>query len=329
MSMEKVLITGSNGFLGSFLSENLLKKGYKVYCLIRRTSNLRWIKNLDVNFVYGDITDKESLLKNLNGIDYVIHTTGIKRALTAQEYFNVNQTGTLNLLDTIAVGSPNLKRFIYISSLAVCGPNPTNQQLNENCECNPLTYYGKSKLAGEIETKKFMGKLPITILRPPTLYGPRDEDVYLFFKTISTGINPVVYNGKNLVSLCYIDDLVEATYIAMLNEKAIGQTYFISEEKTYSWNEIGTIVSKELKTKTIKIPVPKLVIKTIGMLNENISKITKKPAVLNNDKVKEMLAPYWICSSKKAKVELGWESKFPFEIGAKKTIDWYKKEKWL
>ena len=115
----------------------------------------------------------------------------------------------------------------------------------------------------------------------------------------------------------------------MLNNKSIGKTYFIAEGKHYSWNEIGDIISKELQVKTIRIPVPKLIVRILGILNTTISKIIRKPAVLNNDKAKEMLAPYWICSSKKAKEELGWESNVPFEIGAKKTIEWYKKEKWL
>lgn len=327
--MEKVFITGSNGFLGSFVAETLSKKNYDVYCLVRKTSNLRWIKNLKVNLVYGDATDRESLFRNLVDMDYVIHTAGLKRALTPDKYYRVNQAGTLNLLEACVSKSHNLKRFVYISSLAVSGPSSSNKPLTEEDECNPITYYGKSKLAGETEAKKFMDKLPITILRPPAVYGPRDEDIFSIFKIVSYGIKPVLSGVRNLLNLIYVEDLVDAIKVSMSSSRAIGKTYFTTDEKPYSWDQMGNEISKALKIKPIRIVVPRSIFYVAGVLNDMLSKMLGKAAILNREKVKEMSARYWLCTSRKIEEELGWQSKVPLEEGIKKTVDWYKKERWL
>lgn len=327
--MEKVFITGANGFLGSWVAEILSKKGFSVFCLIRKTSNLRWLKNLNVNLVYGDITDKESLFKECINMDYVIHTAALKRALLEEEYYKVNHIGTLNLLEACKVNSSNLKRFVYVSSLAVSGPSSINKPLTEEDNTQPITNYGKSKLKGEIEVKKYIDKLPIVILRPPVLYGPRDEDIFTFFKIVSKGIKPVLSGSRNLVNLLFIEDLVDAIIVSMLNDKATDKTYFITDEKPYSWNEIGNEIEKALGINAIRITIPRSILSIAGFLNDLFSKITGKPAALNSEKVKEMKASYWLCSSKKAKNELNWQSKFSLEQRIKETADWYKKESWL
>ena len=142
----KALITGGNGFIGSYLVERLLNHGYQVKCLVRKTSNLRWIKDLPVEFVYGDITDIGSLLPIVVDVDYIYHLSGALRANKPGEFFRVNHEGTTNLLEASRQRNPALKRFIYVSTQAAAGPSGTGIPLTEADLPRPISTYGKTKM---------------------------------------------------------------------------------------------------------------------------------------------------------------------------------------
>ena len=172
----KALITGSNGFIGSHLAERLLNHDYQVKCLVRKTSNLRWIKDLPVEVVYGDIADLNSLLPSVAGVDYVFHLSGALRANNENEFYRINQGGTKNLLEACRQQNPNLKRFVCVSTQAAAGPSIDGIPLTESDDPHPISIYGKSKQLGEQVVLEFQKFFPVTIIRPPIVYGPRDDD---------------------------------------------------------------------------------------------------------------------------------------------------------
>ncbi|MCK4533722.1 NAD-dependent epimerase/dehydratase family protein [bacterium] len=326
----KALVTGANGFIGSHLVDALFQKGYEVKCLVRKTSDLKWIDREKVKLVYGDITQKKSLFTAVEEVDYVYHTAALVRAVNWQKYYWVNQYGTRNLIQVCAQINPGLKKFVYLSSQAASGPAARADNLVRENDCpRPITDYGKSKLKGEEEILNFKNKVPFVILRPCPVYGPREKGIYKYFKMAKWGIIPVLGREKRYVNLCYIKDLVAGSILAAENEKSRGKIYFIGDGRIYSWSQIGGIISKSLNVKGIKIVIPEKLLSIVSFFNGGISKITQKPAVVNSQKVLEMKQKYWLFDISQIKEDLGFLPKFPLSIGAKLSINWYRQNHWL
>jgi nucleoside-diphosphate-sugar epimerase len=240
---SRVLITGANGFVGSHLVERLLDRGYQVKCLVRKTSNLKWLSGLKVEYVYGDISIKDSLKDAVREVDIIIHSAGLTKAKNREEYFKANAKGTRNLVEACLVVNPKLQMFIYISSQAASGPGEDERPKDEAAPCRPVSDYGGSKLEGEKIVSEYSSKLPVTIIRPPAVYGPRDTDMLGFFKVVKYGFRISFGKGESYISLVYVKDLADGIILAVENPKAIGQIYFIADDRVYSWREAFNIIA--------------------------------------------------------------------------------------
>jgi nucleoside-diphosphate-sugar epimerase len=325
----KVFITGGTGFVGSFLAETLIKSGYEVRCLVRKESNLHWIADLDVDCYYGSLFDKDSLIRGMEGCDAIYHVAGVTKARTEDEYFRGNYEGTKNVINAAFKHKKKISRFIHVSSQAAVGPSPTLIPIDESHPANPLTYYGKSKWAAEEYVQSLLGKMPITIVRPPAVYGPRETDILEFFRTVKFGLIPQLGGADKYLSLIHVKDLVRGIMIAGEHEKSVGNTYFITSPEPYSWEEISRITLNILQKKGFRIPVPVHLIKAVAAVSEGLASFTKKPALVNKQKVIEMEQDFWTCSPNKAKMELGFEAEIGLENGIRETLIWYKEQKWL
>lgn len=320
----KTLVTGATGFIGSHLVEELLKRGYSVTCLIRKTSNLKWIEGLDVSLAYGDCLEKESLLNAVADFDYIFHLAGLTKAVNEKDFFSVNATGTENLIQTVTEKNPDIKRFVYLSSLAATGPSHNGKPVKETVEPEPVSAYGKSKLEGERIVLRYKNLIPITIIRPPAVYGPRDRDMYIFFKMLKKGI--FVYWGKCYYSLLYVDDLVKGIIISAESKTAEGETYYLSDGRMHSNEEIANAISSAVGAKPTRLRIPGLIMPFFAGIGQ---KFSKKGSIINRDKLRELRHPYWICDSLKAKNELGFVPKVGIKEGVKWTADWYRIHQWL
>jgi nucleoside-diphosphate-sugar epimerase len=325
----KVLVTGANGFVGSHLVEGLLQRGYQVRCLVRKTSNLRWLSGLKVEYVYGDIADKGSLAKALKDVDYVFHCAGLTTAKSRDEYFKANAEGTRNLIQACAEENPKLKKFVYVSSQAAVGPGDDEKPLNEEAPCRPITDYGESKLEGEKIVLEHASKLPITIIRPPAVYGPRDTDILGFFRVVNKGFRVSFGRDESFMSLVYVKDLVAGIILSAENSISAGRTYFIADDKVYSWKEAFNIIAKVLKKRTIPLRIPKSVVSFLAFISENLSKVLGKTAAFNTQKAEEITQRYWGLDISKAKTQLGFSPKYDLAKGAEETVKWYREMGWL
>ena len=315
--------------MGSHLVEGLLDKGYQVRCLIRKTSNLRWLSDLKVDYAYGDIAKKNSLKEAVKDVDLVFHAAGLTKAKTKKKYFKANAEGTENLIETCIEENPKLQRLIYISSQAAVGPGDDELPLNETAPCRPVTYYGESKLEGERIVLEHADQLPVTIIRPPAVYGPRDTDMLGFFKVANKGLRISFGRGESFVSLVYVKDLVDGIILSAENLKAIGQIYFIADDRIYSWKEAFKIIAKVLDKKTIPLRIPKSLVFFLAFLAENFSRLLGKTPAFNAQKAKEITQRYWGLDVLKAKTELGFAPKYSLDKGAEETVRWYKEKGWL
>jgi len=325
----RVFLTGATGFIGSFLAEALLAEGYEVHCLVRTSSNLRWLADLDVECHYGSLFDRDSLRSGLEETDYVIHAAGLTKAPCAEEYIKGNFEGTKNLIEVLLQTARPIKRFVLLSSQAAVGPSPTMEPVDEKSAPHPLTDYGQSKLMAEQFALQHKKELPITVVRPPAVYGPRDKDVLHLFKTIKKGIIPQFAGKASYLSIIFVKDLVQGILKAMTLKKAAGKIYFLANPKPYSLEEVARITLKILGKKGLRINFPSFVMDAAAIFSEGLGHLTGKPAVLNRQKALEMKQRFWICSPKRAKNDLNFETKTGLEEGIRSTLLWYNEQGWL
>lgn len=326
--MSKAFVTGSTGFIGSHLVEALLRKQYKIKCLVRKSANLKWIAELPVEIVHGDLFNKDLLLNAVKDVDYIFHIAGVTASLTKEGYFAGNVEATRNLLEA-GSHNKNLKRFVFAGSLTAMGPAVNNIPPDENSPCNPITTYGKSKLEAEKEVLKFKDKIPITVLRLPAVYGPRDKATLDFFKAVSKGFIPLVGFKNKYISILYVSDVVDGLISAAENDKAVGEVFLLGSEKFYTWEEIGKAIENNTNHRTIKIRVPEFLVVLAALINNLLDIFREKPSVFNFEKSKDMIASAWIANIEKAKNHLSFKQKVDLEEGIRKTYEWYKKEGWI
>ncbi len=324
----KALVTGGTGFIGSHLVDELLNRGYEVRCIVRDTSNLKWLDGKDVEIFKGSLFDIDFLKKAVKDVDYVYHIAGVTKGKNYQDYYRGNVETTQNLLEA-CLENQKLKKFVLASSLAAVGPGDDAIPVDETRPYNPITSYGKSKAEAEKVTLSFKDKLPITIVRPPSVYGPRDTYTFELFKYVKFGFLPVVLSDDQILSLVYVSDLVDGFILAGENEQATGEIYFISSEKIYTWKEIEEAVLKALDKKVFRIKIPAPILYSVSLISELIFKLQKKASPLNLEKIKDVRQKNWACSIEKAKKELGYTPKVSLEEGMRITINWYVENKWL
>jgi nucleoside-diphosphate-sugar epimerase len=322
------LVTGSNGFLGSHLVEGLLARGYEVHCLVRRTSDLRWLRNLPVRLVYGDVTSESSLREAVSNKDYVYHAAGLVRAISQRAFDRVNFHGTAKLLRACCRHNAKLKRFVLISSQSAGGPASDRTPVTEEDEARPVSLYGKSKLKAEREAARYMGRLPVTIIRPPAIFGPRDRGMYPAFKMVQKGI-VVLPRGERYASLVYVKDVVAGTILAAEKDRAVGQTYYIAGERGYTWRQFAVIAGRVMGRRPRVVSVPEGAVRALGALNSLASVVTRRPKMLDWQKANEVLHPYWLCDISKARRELGYAPAHSLKDGLAETVEWYRSEGWL
>ena len=325
----KALVTGGHGFIGSFLVEKLLKEGFSVRCLVRQKSNLQWIQNLSIELAYGDITDKESLPSAVKEVDYIYHVAGAIKGNTREKFFSVNCDGTIYLAEAAQKHAPHLKRFVFVSSVAATGPVKERNLPSEESPCRPVSNYGESKLEAEKQLKIRFPNLPLTIIRPPIVYGPRDINFLQFFKFARMGFFPVPAPFERYYSIVYVKDLVEGIYMASKEERAVGKTYFISNSEFYSFQKLAEAISRPFSKKPFFVYVPRFLVRIIAWCGDAYVFLTKKEIMITSKKFPELEATSWICSPDKAHREFHFKTQVPLSVGMQETCKWYKERHYL
>jgi nucleoside-diphosphate-sugar epimerase len=324
----KALVTGATGFVGSHLAEALLEKGAQVRALARGPDRLRWLAGIpDVETVFGTLDDRESLDAAARGVEVIYHCAGVVKADRPEIYHRVNGAGTKNLLEAALAHAEGLKRFVYVSSQAAAGPSRLDRPTREEDPPRPITPYGESKRAGEEQCERLRDRLPITVVRPPAVYGPRDVDILAFFKLASAGVVPIPGLGERKVSVVYVKDLVRGILLAGEHPAARGETFFITSGD-HTWPEVAGAL-REAVGRCFPLPIPAAVFHGAALLGELYGRIFRQPVALNRHKARELTRRAWLCSREKARVMLGYEPGPTLAEGMKETAAWYRSEGWL
>lgn len=319
----KALVTGATGFVGSHLVEALLERGYEVSCLVRESSPLRWIDWSRVNLMKGDVLDEASLAKAVEGVDYVFHLASATKGTDAKRFDSINCEGTSRLLNAVARTNPKVKRVVHVSTLWAAGPGEDHRPLTEDSPCRPLSAYSKSKLAGERVAREYMGQLNITIVRPCSVYGPRDTNWLGFFRMIKKGLSIQLGSKERHQNLIHVRDLARGIILAAESEQARGETYFLASPKTYSWGELCRTASNVLNNKILQIRIPETILFVTAVVIETLNNLVGTPRYMERAKMTEMVHPYWVCDTSKAEKHLGFHCNVVLEEGFKETLRWY------
>jgi nucleoside-diphosphate-sugar epimerase len=327
---KTALVTGANGFIGSHLTEALLARGYHVRCLVRRTSDLRWLKDLDVQLLYGSFEDGDSLAAACRGVDYIYHLAGAVKARDAAVFRRANTEATMRLAETSLKVAPGLKRFVFASSQAASGPAASlDRPTCETDECRPLSDYGRSKLEAERLLSALTEKLPVTVIRPPSVYGPRDTEVFLFFQWANRGVSLLPGFRRRYAHLIHVADLAEGMIQAGESPAATGKTYYLAEDRGYSWQEVMSAIARALGKRTVSVHLPLALARASALYSEAGVMLTGRPTQFTRQKVTEMSQRYWMVSSDAARRDFGFACQYDLERGARETAQWYRKEGWI
>jgi len=328
--MPKILVTGETGFVGRNLTKRLIEKGNLVRCLARKTSNvnsIRYLTSLGAEIHYGNILDKDSLKIAVRQIDIIYHFAAEVYPKKSSRYYSVNVNGTKNLL-RCCIGQ-NIKKFVFLSSAAVYSPTKNKKSvLTEDIECKPITIYGRSKLIAERFIQDFAtkNKINFTIIRAPVIYGPGLYDfsiTSIIVHLIDKRRFKLIGRGRNLISLCNIDNLIEAMILSMEKDSANDEIFNIADEKLLKLKEIVKTISEELRVPISKTYIPTWIAYIFISLILPFKEFLKLPIQISYSSIKE-ISRNWILDISKARKKLGYMPKVSFKEGIKSLIAWYK-----
>jgi nucleoside-diphosphate-sugar epimerase len=330
----RVLVTGASGFLGGHVAELLSARGDSVRALVRSTSNRKQLEKLpNVELFEGGIEEVERVREAVDGVDAVVHAAGLVKARSTDEFFAVNVGGTSNLVQAVRNGSrgrpSSMKRFVYISSLTACGPSVDGLPVASDQE-NPIDAYGRSKLAAEKVVLSAKDDVPVVILRPGAIYGPRDGEILEVFKSIQRGVLPLIAGGEAKGMWIYATDCAEACLRAIDADVPSGRVYFVDDgggpiDQKELFGEAERALGRRARLRA-SIPVPALMMVARGV--EVFGRLTNRAVMLTQEKA-NMLLQHWVCSSEATRKELGWEPKVQRPQGMDLAVAWYRQNGWL
>ena len=324
------LVTGATGFIGSFIAEELVKRGQKVRALVRRTSKTAFLEKLGVELCYGDLKDPESVRRAVKGADKVFHSAAaVGDWVLPREAKLTNVGGTKILLE--AALEEKVKRFVFVSSLAVLGlrdhyKTPSNPPAEKTGDV-----YADSKIESENIVTEFGRKnnLPFTVIRPGFVFGPRDEKVIpRIVEFLKKKRYVFVGSGKNKVNMIYIENLAEAVVNASYSDKAAGQVYNITNESGMTMMDVVNMVADIWGFDKPDKHIPKSVAYGLCAFMESIARLTgaKKAPLLNKTRLKFLTLNLDFDISK-IKSDLGYKPRVDMLEGLKRTKVWMEKEK--
>lgn len=328
---ERVLITGASGFVGHHLVDAAVQAGMKVYAAVRPSSDVAHLQSFDIRYTLLDLNDTAALVRELEEkqYHYIIHAAGITKAKTEQEYNKVNAGYTQKLALAAVEADIPLKKFVFISSLAALGPVVYSElnPINEQSKAQPVTTYGKSKLLAEQYLAEIQD-LPLVVLRPTAVYGPREKDIFVLLKTLNLGLEPYISNKPQWLSFVYVKDLARAV-IQALDAGIHHASYNVSDGNSYDRYALATITKRILGKKSVRFHLPLGVVSVMARLLEAAYAASSKMPVLNQEKLNELAAENWNCSIDRIRQDLGFVPEYDLEKGLAHTLKWYKENNWL
>lgn len=323
----RALVTGGTGFVGGHLIDALLEAGDTVTALVRNPRKAAGLAERGVRLVEGDLGNQDALRTATANQDAIYHSAGLVAALDDATFMAINRDGTERLLRSAAeTGRP---RFLFISSLAAAGPSPHGSRRRNEEPPEPVSGYGRSKLAGETLVRQ--GPLPWIVIRPPGVYGPRDTEFLRLFQAARYGLLPVFEGGSQELSLVFVRDLANALVMLARTDDALGGTFYPCHPEVVTSGDLARVIGRAMGKTVRLIPLPRFVAKTALATSALAARLTGGTTLLTPDKGNELFAPAWTCDpGPLERVTSGrWKAGTSLERGSQETAEWYRKAGWV
>jgi nucleoside-diphosphate-sugar epimerase len=296
-----------------------------VTVLARSASKAAALAPLGVRVAAGDLHDRAALRRAVEGQDVVYHVAGVVAARSEAEFIVANRDGTRNLVE--AVEEAGAGRFVHVSSMAAAGPTIKGRPLTGDELPRPVTAYGRSKLAAEqIVTAS---RLAWSIVRPPMVYGPRDQEVLKVFRLARFGLAPVLGDGTQELSAVHGADLAEALIAAGTSVASVGRAYYACHPEIFTGAELARAVGRAMGKSPTVIHVPPLIGRGVLMVSEATARLTGRTTILTVDKANEFFQPAWTGDSAPLTRDTGWTATRDLRSGLEETYQWYRTAGWL
>jgi len=325
----KVLVTGGTGFIGSHLVEKSSSEGNQVRVLDWGEHNIRYLEKLKgMEFIKGDLRNKEVLEKALEDIEIVYHLASIHLAVgvSDKEYWEVNVGGTEKILE--ACLKRNLKRFVHCSSVGVLG-NIDNPPADESYPYNPDTIYERTKAGGEQVALRYCKKgIPVVVARPAWVYGPRCPRTLRLFRALKKGRFFFFGNGRTLRHPVYVGEFVKGLELCAEVKGAVGQVYILGDEKAVTVEELIGAFARVLGVDAPKVHFPASPMRALGFLTEVVCKrIGVEPPF--SRRTMDFFTKNYSFDISKAKKELNYKPRVSLDEGLRMSLQWFEENSFL
>jgi len=317
-------VTGATGFVGSHLLEAMLEGGLRPRLLVREPARLPERAWAQAEIVQGGLEDRDAVAALVAGCGAVIHAAGLVRGARAAQFDRTNRVGTESLVEAIRDNAPSA-RLVYLSSLAAVGPSADPLGRRPDDPPNPVSTYGRSKLAGEAAVRRHGGSW--VILRPPAVYGPRDKDILQFFRHAARGVVPIP-SGERFLTVAFVVDVVRAI-LAALAGAADRQTLHVGEPVPRTFRTMVGVLAETGGVRARCAPVPAVLARVTGLGGDLMQLLGMQRVRLTTDKVRELVARHWSARTEESLLALGLEGFVPFEVGSTTTWAWYRDHGWV
>ena len=307
----KIFITGGTGFIGTYLA-NLLKQTeqHELYCLARETSNTKALKEAGVKIITGDVTDKASLLKGMDGCDWVAHLASnfVFWVPDNSVFYNVNVAGNRNVMECVL--ETGVSKIVYVSTAAVYGNAewPITEETpvgTKRCSKYVRTKYEGDLIAWELYKEK---KLPLVVIYPSAVIGANDPKACgRYIRNYAQGRMPARILSKFYFPFVHVKDVAKAIVGALEKENNIGEKYIVSAEN-HTWAEINQMIGDIAGTKHPFLKLPTWMVTMNSYLLTGIANLIGKPPLwdMSVDQMNLMKQGFKIDGSK-AERELGFK----------------------
>lgn len=326
----RVMLTGSTGFVGSEVLRELQRRGHQVIAFVRQPKKLDDKGLQPERVVCGDLADTDGIERALADAEAVIHVAGCIAERYRGEFEDTNVHGTRNLCMSARRSGAELP-LVHISSVAAVGPSVAGAVLDEHTPCNPISRYGRSKMASESVIGDGHRPAPAVVVRPPIVFGPGDPATLPIFQMARWGIAPLVGSADKPVSLCYNPDLARG----IVDSLEFAKTHHGAETFCFTTTEqprvrdllraVGECFGKRVRV----LPIPAAVARFAALSAEQYARWSGTLSIFNTDKLTELQAPGWRFSGARARHVLGWQPRTSLPQALSQTAEWYRERGWL
>ncbi len=332
--MSRILVTGATGFIGHHIARAVLDSGGEAVCLVRAQADRRALDAMGARCIVGDMNDARSLTDAVSAVDGVIHAAAMLKAPWRPAFAEANVGGTAALAAACAQRDTP-PPLVVVSSLAAAGPSPNDMPRTEAMVDAPISVYGRVKRDAEQAAFVYAGRVPLSVVRPPMVFGARDRSALSLFRAASAGWHPVPGGARHRLSMIHADDLADLLLRTLRNGERVSADihgsgiYYASANETPTLPELGTLIATALQRPPPRtVPIPYTVLRAAAAFGELKGRLTDRPQLMNLDKARELTAGPWLCSAEKARRTLGF-TPAPLTQRLRETAEGYRAQGWL